>query len=87
MKLLDVNRLVQIHREDADQHQKMKKWLMQELAKPSGVAVSELVLSGFMRIVTHPKIFLPPTPLEQVLDFVEDFQSRSNVHILSGSLH
>ncbi|HEY7418794.1 MAG TPA: TA system VapC family ribonuclease toxin [Ktedonobacteraceae bacterium] len=40
--------------------------------------VSELVLSGFMRVVTHPKVFARPTSLAMALDFVN--QSRSQPH-------
>lgn len=88
MKLLDVNILVQAHREDADRHAETKAWLDRELAGLPGIAVSELVLSGFLRVVTHPKIFNPPTPLELALDFVEDFRNRDQVHILSpGDRH
>jgi predicted nucleic acid-binding protein len=47
MKLLDVNVLVQVHREDADRHAEVKAWLEVAMEEPCGVAVSDLVLSGF----------------------------------------
>jgi len=84
MKLLDVNVLVQVHREDADLHGQMKGWLERALEEPAGVAVSELVLSGFLRVVTHPKVFREPSPLAVALDFAEDLRSREGVHILSA---
>ncbi|HSP43411.1 MAG TPA: type II toxin-antitoxin system VapC family toxin [Luteolibacter sp.] len=88
MKLLDVNILVQVHREDADRHTEVKAWLEEAMAEPTGVAVSELVLSGFLRIVTHPKVFIQPTPLDLALEFVEDIRDRDTVHILSpGTRH
>lgn len=83
MKLLDVNILVQAHREDADRHAEVKSWLESAMAEPAGVAVSELVMSGFLRIVTHPKIFTQPTPLDLALEFLEDFRDRDEVHLLS----
>ena len=83
MQLLDVNILVQAHREDADQHADITEWLIKALNEPRGIAVSELVLSGALRIITHPKIFKEPTPLEEALEFIADFRSRTNVHILS----
>jgi uncharacterized protein len=88
MILLDVNILVQAHREDADRHEKTKVWLERAMIEPGGVAVSDLVLSGFIRIVTHPKVFKESTPLNLALEFVEDFRSREEVHILSaGQAH
>jgi hypothetical protein len=82
MILLDVNILVSAHREDAEQHRPIKGWLQSALREPPGVAVSELALSGCLRIITHPKIFKKPTPLLQALDFLEDFRSREQVHLL-----
>ena len=57
MQLIDVNILVQAHRKDADHHAAISKWLVQSLRQPGGIAVSELVLSGTLRIITHPKVF------------------------------
>src|SRR3954465_11190497 len=80
MILLDVNILVSAHRTDADQHREVKLWLEAALIGPAGVAVSELALSGRLRVITHPKVFKKPTPLTQALDFLEDFRSREEVH-------
>lgn len=77
MILLDVNIFVTAHRADADQHREIKGWLQSVLREPPGVAVSELALSGCLRIVTHPKVFKRPTPLLQAMDFLEDFRSGS----------
>ncbi len=33
------------------------------------MGVSELVLSGFVRVVTHPKVFDPPAPIDSALAF------------------
>ncbi len=82
MKLLDVNLLVQAHRSDADRHREAVEWLETALAEPMGIAVSDLVLSGVLRILTHPKIFKDPTPLAAALDFIGNLHGRSNVHIL-----
>jgi len=88
MILLDVNVLVHVHREDADRHEEYTLWLKRELVQPAGVAVSELALSGFLRVVTHPKVFKNPTPLKMALEFAEDFRSREQVHILApGTAH
>ena len=82
MQLIDVNILIQAHREDADHHIAISKWLVQSLNHPVGVAVSELVLSGTLRIITHPKVFKEPTPIDIAIEFVDDFRSRPNTHIL-----
>jgi toxin-antitoxin system PIN domain toxin len=83
MKLLDVNVLVHAHRKDAPRHIEYRQWLETAIEEPPGIAVSELVLSGCLRVITHPKVFITPTPLPQALEFVEDICSRSGVHILA----
>lgn len=69
MQLIDVNVLVYAHRQDADDHAAYRAWLEKLLDSQAAYGVSELVLSGFLRIVTHPKIFKTPTPLPRALAF------------------
>ena len=88
MRLLDVNILVYAHREDSERHHEIKEWLEWALNEPEGVAVSELVLSGCLRVITHPKVFKNPTPLSMALDFVESFRELDSVRILApGEKH
>lgn len=88
MKLLDVNILVHVHREESERHHEIKAWLLAALQEPEGVAVSELVLSGCLRVITHPKVFKKPTPLAVALDFVESFRRLEGVHVLApGKKH
>ena len=83
MNLIDVNILVEAHREDAGHHREILEWVKACISSPPGVAVSELVLSGCLRVITHPKVFKEPTPITQAVEFIEDFRSRESVHILA----
>lgn len=83
MKLLDVNVLVYAHREDAENHEEYLGWLKGKMSSEGGIGVSELVLSGFLRIVTHPKIFRPPSSLDKAVAFVTEIRSHSRVTLLS----
>jgi toxin-antitoxin system PIN domain toxin len=88
MRLLDVNILVHAHREDSERHLEIKEWLESALIEPEGVAVSELVLSGCLRVITHPKVFKQPTPLLRALEFVESLRGLEGVKILApGEKH
>jgi len=80
--LLDVNILVHAHRKDAPQHAEYSAFLTEALRTPAGVAVSDLVLSGCLRVITHPKVFREPTPLAEALEFLRDFRSRESVRIV-----
>lgn len=83
MKLLDVNVLVYAHREDAERHDAFRAWLEAALDSDAGCAVSELVLSGCLRILTHPRIFSPPTPLDVAVRFVDELHEHPNVTVLA----
>lgn len=46
------------------------------------------MLSGVVRIVTHPRIYAEPTPVEDALDYVESLRSHQNsVVIAPGPRH
>ena len=88
MILPDVNVLVYAHREDADRHPEYRRWLESVIASPAAYGMSDLVLSGFLRIVTHPRIFAEPTPLPVALDFVASVRNRPNrVAVAPGPRH
>jgi toxin-antitoxin system PIN domain toxin len=88
MQLLDVNVLVYAHREDAPDHKRFRAWLERLIASNEAYALTALVLSGFLRIVTHPAIFTPPSPMTTALNFVEEVRSQPNCVLLSpGDRH
>ena len=50
--------------------------------------MSDLVLAGFLRVVTHPRVFLPPSPMRHALGFVDALSSHPNcVRIAPGDRH
>jgi hypothetical protein len=66
--LADVNVLVYAHRQEYEDHEAYASWVREVWVGAGPFAVSELVLSGFVRIVTR-RPFDPPTPLESALAF------------------
>lgn len=88
MVLIDVNILVYAYRTDSPDHAAVHRWLEETISSQSSFGLSERVLSGFLRIVTHPRIFDPPTPLEKALEFVETLRAQPNcVLIAPGPRH
>ncbi len=83
MLLIDVNVLIYAHREDAADHARYRSWLEGVVNSDQAFGLSELVLSGFLRIVTHQKIFNPPTPMETALRFAEELRDRPNCVLLA----
>lgn len=88
MILADVNVLIYAHREDAADHPRFRRWLEGVIAGPESFGVADLVLSGFLRVVTHPRIFHPPTPLPRAQEFCEFLRDQPNaVPIAPGDRH
>lgn len=88
MILLDVNVLVYAHREDVPKHAAMRAWLENMVAGEEPFGLAELVLSGFLRVVTHPQIFTVPSPLEDALAAVEALRAQANcVVVAPGPRH
>lgn len=88
MRLADVDVLVYAFREDAPGHPAYRAWVQALLSSDEAFAVSDYVLSGFLRVVTHPRVFHPPTPFRAALEFATAFRDRSNAApIASGPRH
>jgi hypothetical protein len=88
MLLPDVNVFVYAHRADARDHARYRAWLAELVNGREAFGVSDLVLSGFVRVVTHPRVFAVPTPLERALEFAETLRSQPNaIRIEPGERH
>jgi uncharacterized protein len=77
MQMPDVNVLVYAHREETASHARYAAWLVALAQGPAPFALSELVLHGFVRVVTNPHIFDPPSATKQAFQFVDAFFASS----------
>ena len=88
MILVDVNVLVYAHRRDAPEHARYREWLESTPNAQRAYGMSDLVLSGFLRIVTHPRVFQEPTPPALALAFAYEVRARPNcVSLTPGPRH
>jgi uncharacterized protein len=86
--LADVNVLVYAYRAEAVDHASYWRWLNSVANGDEAFALSDNVLSGFLRVVTHPRVFRPPSPIDDALGFTEDLLSQPNcVMIRPGPRH
>ena len=88
MVLIDVNVLVYAHRAELPKHKAFRQWMEACIASDQPFGVSDLVLSGFLRIVTHPGIVKSPTPLGEALRVVAKLRAQPNyVRVMPGPRH
>ena len=88
MILPDVNVLVYAHRADSADHAEYREWLEATINAEAGDGLSDLVLSGFVRVVTHPRLFETPSTLANATRFVAQLREQPNrVAIAPGPHH
>lgn len=88
MIAVDTNILVYAHREDSEWHQVADQRLVELAEGRVAWAIPWPCIHEFLAIVTHPKIFAPPTPLARALDQVDAwFESPSLVLLAESQVH
>jgi toxin-antitoxin system PIN domain toxin len=79
----DVNVLVAAFRPDHPHHLSARAWLNDAVAQAangrSSLTLMATVVTGFLRITTHPKIFRETDPLQDVIDFINSLHSCPGV--------
>ena len=86
--LPDVNILVHAFRSDTSHHPVCRKWLEGLVNGESPYGLASQVLSGAIRITTHPKVFAEPSSLEEVLGFCKQLLVQPHcVVIQAGPRH
>jgi toxin-antitoxin system PIN domain toxin len=78
----DVNVLVAASRSDHPHHAIALHWLGDAIASASAgppMKLQPMVIASFLRLVTHPKIFVNPTPTTEALNFIEVLLSMPGV--------
>jgi len=81
--LPDVNVLVYAFHEGAADHPRYRDWLEAAVGSDEPIGLSDLVLSGFVRIATHPRIFERPAPIGRALKFADALRSQPTATVLA----
>jgi toxin-antitoxin system PIN domain toxin len=86
--LPDVNVLVYAFVAESPDHPRYAEWLRHAATGREAFGLSELVLSGFVRIVTNPRVLKVPAPPRDALAFVGTLRTRPNVVLVNpGARH
>jgi hypothetical protein len=81
--LPDVNVLIYAFRRDTADHARYRRWLLKVSEAEENFAMSELVLSGLIRIVTNRRAFRQPSSLDEALAFAAVLLDRPNCVVVS----
>lgn len=71
----DVNVLIHAFRTDTADHETYAEWLAAAVSDDQ-LGIADTITSGFVRIVTHPRIFAEPTPTLAALEFIDAIAAR-----------
>ena len=82
MIAVDTNLLVYAHREDSPWHAASAEWLVSVAEGPVPWAIPWPCIHEFLAIVTHPRIYRPPTPRELAVEQVEAWLEAPSLVLL-----
>ncbi len=86
MRMLDVNVLIYAHREDAHpEHHRYLDWLTALATGHEPWALTPMVISGLVRIVTNKRFFTRPSTLAEVFAFTDALVERRSCRIVNPS--
>jgi uncharacterized protein len=80
---LDTNLLVYAHRKDSPWHDQAADRVAELAEGAAPWAIPAACLHEFLAIVTHPRIYRPPTPLALALDQVEAWRESPSLVMLT----
>jgi toxin-antitoxin system PIN domain toxin len=83
VKLLDVNVLINAHRREAERHKDYRVFVDSLVHGDQAYAVSDVVISGFIRIVTNQRAWRPSTPIDEALRFGEVVRNQPHAVVVS----
>jgi toxin-antitoxin system PIN domain toxin len=82
---VDTNLLVYAHREDSPWHDAAYTRIAELAESRTPWTIPWPCLHEFLSIVTHPRIFIPPTPLEKAIAQVEAWLESPSLVLISES--
>ena len=82
MKIVDLNVLLYVVNENAPHHQALLNWWEEAVNGDESMGLSWIVLLGFLRIATNPKIFPHPLEPATALGKIHTWLSLANAFVV-----
>lgn len=87
MILPDVNLLVYAHDESSKYHARARPWWESQLNGSEMIGLSWVVLLGFIRLLTNPRIYQNPYSPPEILAIIKTWLEQPQVKIIHPSEH
>jgi len=84
MMLVDVNLLIYAIDADSVHHERVRPWWERLLSGPDAVGLPWVVILGFLRITTHPRIMQRPLSVDDALAYVERWLAVPGVELVDA---
>jgi toxin-antitoxin system PIN domain toxin len=82
MKLVDLNVLLYAVNRDAAHHSRVLAWWEDALGSGEPIGLAWVVVLGFLRLATNPRVFPRPLTSDQALDRVEAWLAHPSTRLV-----
>jgi toxin-antitoxin system PIN domain toxin len=82
VKLPDLNLLLYAFDTEAEPHQRARPWLEEVLSGTEEVGFAWIVLLGFARISTNPRIYEQPLTINEALDLIDGWLAQPVARVI-----
>jgi len=82
VRIIDLNVLLYAVNSDAAQHGVVRAWWESALNDEETVGLAWIVLLGFLRLTTNPRVFARPLSSDAAIDKLDTWLSRENVRLV-----
>lgn len=83
MKLVDLNVLLYAINRDSAHHERVRRWWERALGGDEPIGLTWIVLLGFLRLATNPRVFPHPIPVNEAVARVELWLAHSNTVVVT----
>jgi toxin-antitoxin system PIN domain toxin len=82
MILIDANLLLYAYDASSEFHAPARDWLETMLSGPTAVRLSWSCIHAFLRLTTHPAVFVRPLPMKEAVAIVDSWFEQPTVAVL-----
>ena len=82
MKIIDTNLLVYAYVPALEPHAAARRWFEQSMTEDEAIGLTWPTVVGFVRIVTNPRIFRVPLPLDRAVNLVDEWLQQAAVELV-----